>query len=253
MSNDMKKQVKETRKGITLVELVVAMALTALFAAACVMLILPVSKIYTRALDENRAQIVADSVVEALRTECLKAIITGTGDAWIANPDDYDGTVMTDVDLKPAGSVLVFRRNSKYCETIAANYVLGDTLSAAVFEKDMSEASFKDEDGDANGTVSRSIYSIDEADARSGLVHYGYYESNAVEISGDQYIYPFDYFDFTNPFTQATYMGYTVELRFHDLKYTSEDIPRPAYVTCDVTVLDTKGSVYTRSAVLCFQ
>ena len=65
MRNAMRKSLIRTKKGITLVELVAAMALTALFAAACVMLILPVSKIYTNALDQNRVQLVTDTVVDS--------------------------------------------------------------------------------------------------------------------------------------------------------------------------------------------
>jgi hypothetical protein len=251
----MRRVVERTRRGITLVELVVAMALTAIFAMACVMLILPVSKIYTHTLDQNRVQIVADSVVDSLRTECSKAIITDTGDVWIANIDNYSGLTMESAQPSSSGgNVLVFRRNKTYCETISADYEIGDTLFNAILAKDQADAEFKETDGDAERITSRSIYNMDSLDKESGLVHFGYYESKSYEITlngtGYSYIYPAEYYDFTNPFTRTVYLGCTVELNFHDIKFDKSN--KPVYVVCDVTVTDSTGAVYTRSAALCF-
>ena len=127
-----------SKKGITLVELIAAMALTMFFAVACIMLIVPVSMIYTHTLHENRAQLVADSVVDALRAECSKAIISSSGDVWIAEPGaTYDGKVFTPTAVKAnEGSVLVFRRNSNFCETIASNYTVSNDLYNAVRDRD---------------------------------------------------------------------------------------------------------------------
>ena len=131
---------RKTRKAITLVELIVAMALTAMFATACIALILPITKIYTETNKISRSQLVADAVVDALRAECSKTIVTDTGDVWLYNPADYDGKVLTDAQVDPSyekGTVLVLRRNSTYCETISANYVISDELVQKVREKDM--------------------------------------------------------------------------------------------------------------------
>jgi hypothetical protein len=241
------------KKGITLVELVVAMALTAFFAVACVMLIVPVSNIYTHLLNQNRVQMVADSVVNSLRTECSKAMVSNTGDVWIANLPDYDGSVMTtaqpSTDPK-GGPVLVFRRNRNYCETIASNYVIGDSLSNAILAKDEAKDSYKV----AGGITSRSIYDMDSSDKQSGYIHYGYYASKSTDIVNNGhnyiYIYPGEYYDFTNPFTSDTYLDCTVDLNFHNIGFDKNGVP--TFVICDVTVEDSNGNSYSRSVALCF-
>ena len=250
-----KSTVLKKKRGITLVELVVAMALTAFFAVACVMLILPVSKIYTHSLDQNRVQLVADSVVDSLRSECSKAIITDTGDVWIADIDDYGGQVMTSAQPSAGGGkVLVFRRNNKYCETIASNYEIGDTIINTILTDDQADADYKITEGNSARITSRSVYNMEDTDKEAGLVHFGYYLSRSYEISFNgssySYIYPADYYDFTNPFIRTTYLGCTVDLYFHDLTFDKNNMP--AYVICDVTVNDDAGAAYSRSVALCF-
>ncbi len=228
------------------------MALTALFAFACIALILPVTKIYTETNRISRSQLVADSVVDALRAECSKTIVTNTGDVWIYNPDSYDGKVLADTDVVPSsdsGSVLVLRRNNTYCETIAANYEISDELVQAVADKDEM---ISGADGSTGAVTSKSVYNISSADAASGYVHYGYFLSSAVDTKGYVFVYPGDYFDYTNPYTNDAYLGYTVSLNFHDIKHDSANGMKPVYVMCDVTVEDDSGAVCTRSVVLCF-
>ena len=48
---------KRSKKGMTLVEMIVAMALTSIFLASCVVLILPVERIYTEVDNSSRAQL----------------------------------------------------------------------------------------------------------------------------------------------------------------------------------------------------
>lgn len=240
---------RKTRKAITLVELIVAMALTAMFATACIALILPITKIYTETNKISRSQLVADTVVDALRAECSKAIITSTGDVWLYTPTEYDGKILTDAQVDPSsdnGTVLVLRRNSTYCETIASNYVISDELVQKVKEKDVFVSGA---DGTGNVT-SKSVYNISSEDAANGYIHYGYFMSGAVLTKGFTYIYPYDYYDYTSPYTKDSYMGYIVSLNFHDIKYDSN--LKPLYVLCDVTVESESEAVCTRSVVLCF-
>lgn len=249
-----KSSVLRTKKGITLVELIVAMALTAFFAVACVMLILPVSKIYTHTLDQNRVQLVADSVVDSLRAECSKAIITDTGDAWIANMDSYAGLTMESAQPSTSGgNVLVFRRNNNYCETLASSYAIEDTLISAILVQDQAEADYKITEGDAGRITSRSVYNMDASEKEAGLIHLGYFQSRSYDITVNgnhyAYIYPGEYFDFTNPVNRTAYLGYKVDLFFHELTFEND---KPAYVICDVTVKDDTGAVYSRSVALCF-
>lgn len=249
--NAMRKKYCSTKKGLTLVELVAAMVLTAMFAGACVMLILPVSKIYTNAVDQNRVQLVTDAVVESLRSECSKAIVSDYGDAWIANVDPYEGKVMESAQPSTeGGSVLIFRRNQNYCETIASDYVITNELYNAVYTNDDSEDIYKGSEGVSRGVTSRSIYDMADSDKASGLIHFGYYSCQTSDVSGYAYIYPGDYYDFTNPFTNNTYLGCTVELFFHNMEFF--DNGKPASVCCKVTVTDEKGFSYSRDVALCF-
>ena len=253
---------KHDKKGITLVELVAAMALTAIFALACVMLIVPVTKIYRHTLAQSRAQLVADTVVDSLRAECSKAIITNTGDVWIANPDNYDGSIMTTADpSKEGGSVLIIRRNENYCETIAStlDYTIDDPngdIYKIILEKDMAENKYKEISDDPANIYSRSIYNMDPSDREAGIIHFGYYKNIPVEVTsftGQKYTYvcPQEYYDFTNPYSKSTYQDYKVRLNFHNIGFDSKGLP--IYVICDVNIIDESGSlVYTRSATICF-
>ena len=93
---------RKTKLAMTLVELVVAMALTALFATACIMLVLPVERIYTRTTDVSRAQILADTIVDSLRTECANTYIDGKGAVWIGSIGNQELTELLQLCLKAA-------------------------------------------------------------------------------------------------------------------------------------------------------
>ena len=89
-------------------------------------------------------------------------------------------------------------------------------------------------------------------DKEKDQVHFGYFYSNAETVKDLTYPYPFEYYDYTNPFTHVAYLDYKVELKFHDIGY-NETTLKPAYVICDVTILNSEDEpVYTRSAALCF-
>ena len=241
---------RRSKKALTLVELIVAMTLTALFAASCVMLIAPVMRIYKHANDMSRAQLVADSVVDEIRAECSKAIVSSKGDVWIMDLEGYNGMVMPASAVNPSpdsGNVLIFRRNKTYCETIASSYAIQGSLyneSTNEFEE-ASIAKIEDD------VTSRSIYDMSESDKGAGLVHFGYFLQNTTPEDGEgfSYVYPAEYYDFTNPFSHTSYLGYTVNLKYHDLTYNGD---HPEYVLCDVQVKDNTGVVYTRTAVLSF-
>ena len=73
-----------TKRALTLVELVVAMALTMLFASACIALMYPISRIYTHINEQARVQVIADNVVDALRAECARTYMSSPDDVWIS-------------------------------------------------------------------------------------------------------------------------------------------------------------------------
>ena len=256
---------KGSKRAVTLVELVVTMALTAMFAATCVMLIYPVTRIYTHTNELSRAQIVADMVIDSLRAECARTYITGTGDVWIGSRGDL---VLQTAETSASGPVLVIRKNRDYCETIAANYsITGDGIGSEnpvglygeVWSADESHST------NSNGVTSRAIYRLfptpvpisgesTRNDLSEGYVHFGYYECAA---GGASPVLPSKYYDFTNPFTGAAYRDFTVTLNFRWDEDVDEDEgpssdPTPTYVLCDVTVCMRDVPVYTRTVVLCF-
>lgn len=258
---------KRSKRAITLVELVVAMTLTSIFAATCVMLMVPIVKIYTHEKELSRAQLVADSVVDAVRAECAKTYITCTDDVWISS--SIDDAVYPSIDNRaPSGCVLVIRRNNDHCETIASHpeysitgpYTTSDSMAGLVYE---AEAQGLESDqrpqtgGDGTGVVSRAVYRLTNVqldpqlrDAAAGRVHFGYFVSDPNATGA---IVPTAYFDYTSPLSFATYGDYAVSLFFHDIELTTTG-SYPAYVLCDVKVFGETGTeIYSRdNVVLCF-
>ena len=241
---------KSSKRALTLVELVVALALTAIFAGACVMLIYPISRIYTHVNEISRAQILADSVVDSLRSECARTTITGSGDVWIASSGD---SVMTAHENLPSGDVLVIRRSNEYCETIFADSSIPASACSEIRTADLEYLN-------SGNATSRAVYRLFDmsgsspvalaSDTDAGYLHYGYY--NAVSDS-DGYVCPATYYDFTNPLPTSAYKNYTVALDFSEIVCSGT---YPAFVTCKVSILLTRGDVateiYSRTVVLCF-
>lgn len=245
------RRINRSKKAVTLVELVVAMALTAMFAASCVMLIAPVTKIYTHVNDLSRAQLVADTVVDVLRSECSKTAVTSAGDVWISNSSTQTVPMLPGDPPDPSGPVLVIRRNGEYCETIASNYEITSALYDEVRRNDENPHTEVTAD---SAYMSRSIYWLMNSAAGSDgkrntdahYVHFGYFTSGATAVGGTTYVVPQGYYDFTSPFSFAVYKDYTVDLNFHDLDAAG------GTVLCDVSVMDGAAVVYSRTAVLCF-
>jgi len=223
------------------------MALTALFATAVVMLMYPVERIYRHTNDLSRAQLVADTVVDALRHECADTYISGYGDVWIATEGDKTLTVASPVALPDGGPVLVIRKTAGYCETIASNYSITDSMLANVQNADANLQ---------NGDVtSRAIYGMfsatgDAANLNSNYVHFGYF--GCTSGGSDGYAIPTEYYDFTNPFPYTTYGEFNVRLNFQwDTGHTANSTP--TYILCDVNVYRGDTLIYTRDdVVLCF-
>jgi len=259
----------KSKKAITLVELVVAMALTLLFATACVILMFPVLRIYMHERELSRAQLVADSVVNSLRAECAKTYITGTDDVWISSNIQEAGYVFPNPSSKVlTGPVLIIRRNNEHCETIASDasynitgpYTQEGTLARSVFvaEAETLEADQQPLTGgeDGAGAVSRAVYRLTNLtldpqlrDASEGFVHFGYF---TIDSAATGPVVPTGYYDFASPLSFSAYKGYTVRLVFHDVTYTTlNSISYPTYVLCDVHVLTDSGDIaHTRANVV---
>ena len=115
---------RNSKKGITLVELIVALTLTSIFAVLCVMLINPVERTYRSTLKIARAQLLADTIVDSIRKECDDVKHDEKMSVWIGNlgsSDDADLLSSGPAIKGSSGHVLVFQRTSNYTEAIYSN------------------------------------------------------------------------------------------------------------------------------------
>lgn len=218
---------KRSKKALTLVELIVAMALTMIFMGACVMLVYPVEKIYTHTNDLSRAQLVADSVVNSLRAECSLSDIEDAGDLYIVQGSG------------PYGDALCFRRSKDYVEMIASNYLIPQSDINDLRTAEAGQATVE-------GVENKAVFRLNETDMQEGFVHFGYFALDAAAAVDSNASSSWAVYDYTNPFASGTYNGFQVRLDF------SYDQDVTDYVLCDVTVLKNGSVVYTRNTILCF-
>jgi len=202
------------------------------------------SRIYKHMNDLSRAQILSDTIIDEIRGECSSAYIVSEGDVWIASEG---ASGMTGVSSTTSGPVLVVRKNSDYCMTVAADYAITSDMCNTI--------KTSDEAAQTGAITSRAVYrmfsgSEASADTASGYVHFGYFENGAVTLGETAYIYPAGLYDFTSPFLSPTYGDFTVGLKFSGL--TNDSSGKPSYVLCEVTVNMAGSPVYTRQAVICF-
>lgn len=239
---------RKSKKATTLAELVISMALMAVFLLACTSLIYPITTIYSHMNKQGRAQLVADTVVDSLRAECARTYISSTNDVWISQGsgdaimDSFPGNFGT-------GSVLVIRKSYEYCETLSSNYAITGDLCNSIYNAENTE----DVSPQTDSLTSRAIYNMfdpvpassGETASKIGYLHYGFFKSGADLTNG---AFPSELYDFTDPFLAPTYGEFTVDFVFHDIKLDSADIP--VYVLVDVKVYDGTENVYTRSNVV---
>ena len=241
------KRTGKSKRGLTLVELVVAMALTMIFMASCIMLVYPVEKIYTHTNDLSRAQLIADAVVDSMRAECSNANISQTGDVYVMS-NKGDGPANSTANAS-CGNVLFIRRNNTYFESIAANYTITDTHYGLVENADIYDGDNYNASGDIRTRAIYRLYSSGAAELNAGYVHFGYFRLGEGATAGNPTSWTA--YDFTNPFTNGAYGRFTVSLEFSD-PVCDVTTGCPEYVECDVTVLNNGDAVYTRHVVLCF-
>ena len=237
---------KRSKKGLTLVEMIVAMTLTSIFLASCVALILPIEKIYTQVDNDSRAQLLADTVVNSLRAECAGACITSPSDVRVVT-SGASGTI-TDACNTSYGNTLIVRKSNSYFATISSNYNLTQVHKDTVLTNDPSP--------EMNSTTSRSVYRMTfvadpprSDSAHYGHIHYGYLNLGATSSESDPSTWiPYD---FTNPLVSGVYGDFLVAVEFGSVVNGTDGLP--AYVNCTVRIMDKdNNTVYTRQTVLCF-
>ena len=273
---------KAKNSGYTLVELLVAMTLTAIFATAVVALLPSATRIYMQIQDMSRAQVVADMVVDALREECSDTYIEDFASARIVNAtatDAGDATLLATLQnintpSASSGNVLVIRKSDGYCEMIYSCIAISGSNYDYIYNADQARVFVE------NGVSSRAVYRFFPTgqahplpEASQGYVHYGYYQAgkSAKTIGADTVscIFPAIRYDYTNPFTNDAYNGYTVELLFSDMDYAGAEydpdsdayllLQRPASVNvtvnvykCDFAGQASADPIYSRTALLAF-
>lgn len=276
-------------KGFTLVELVVAMALTAILASAVTALMFPVVSIFMDMQKMSRAQLVADTVTDTLRKECAAAYVNSVGDVRVVNlPDPLDATIgdddlitslsqnneemLADIQKNEGGNALVFRINMGYAKAIYWN----TGISVKNYE------SLLEEGFQPSPVTSKAVYRLfpngttnmeqDKMplETKPGYLHCAYYAttsekalSNGKEVDLFRYKEPYDY---TNPFSTGVYNGFTIKVTYSPLTYETVVNPansvadrRPVYVVANIEIHEKNHGdesadtlVYRRRAVICF-
>ena len=251
---------RHSKRGTTLVELVVAMALMSIFAVVCVALINPIERIYTQTSKMASAQLLADTVIDAIRNECDDVDNNDINSVWIAdvtvadeNTDDsqlFNGPA----GLKTtSGPVLVIKRNNGYCEAVYECLSISETNQNNVH----SLASENGVDPDTTAFAVDKILEGAAEGAAQGIVHFGYYKAT----DNGTGVYPLKAYDYTNPMMASSYNGYYVKLRFKDLTTRTVNGEKiPSFVQCVVEVYegeysddpDSSSMIYSRTAPISF-
>lgn len=264
MRNVTAKKIRRSKKGTTLVELIVSLTLTAMFAVICVALINPIERVYQRTEKIARAQLLADTIVDSIRKECDGIKNNDVNSVWIAD-GSFDAASASDQILFDSscdkriapdkeGTVLVLKKNNSYCEMIFA--------SLPITEANKSAANANTLDDTYSGHAVDELFSGDVAkNTGRGVVHFGYYGA------GDKGngVYPLKAYDYTNPVVSSTYGDYYVKLYFKNLITRTDPVGEgtatfPSYLECEVRVYEGEykagktdsGLVYTRTAAISF-
>ena len=250
MRKDSLKMYIRTKKGVTLVELVVSMTLVALFAVVCVSLINPIERIYQHTVKLSHAQLIADTVVDSIRKECDDVDNSEESSVWIAEKSGDDASsLINKVNPEDSGSILIMRKNGNYCEAIFSCY--------EITEDNLHDVSDTKMTGSTYGHAASSLLADSNSHNRnSGYVHFGYYQAK----DNNNGVTPYKAYDYTNPLTASTYEGYTVSLSFKGIGYKTDanGVKHPTYVELAVSVYDgdykdgESKRIYTRSTVISF-
>ena len=262
---------RNSKRGTTLVELIVSLTLTAMFAVICVMLINPIERTYQRTEKTARAQLLADTIVDSVRKECDGIKNDDVNSVWIAN-GSFDAATASDqllfdpecgkrissgLESANKGTVLVIKKNNSYCEMIFASLPITSANKTAANSNQLDDT--------YSGHAVDELFNGSAEDVAKntgrGVVHFGYYGA------GDKGngVYPLKAYDYTNPVVASTYGDYHVKLSFQKLVARTEEIDGeihkfPSYVEMEVKVYEgdykagenASNLVYTRKAAISF-
>lgn len=258
MKNGIANPMRRSKRGTTLVELIVALSLTAIFAVVCVALINPIERTYKQMERISRAELLADTIVDSIRKECDEAKNDDINSVWIADGNINDDSSLFDEDCalkKTEGHILVFKKNNSYCEAIFSEL--------KITEQNKTDANNNTLEGTLSGHAVDELFEGSKENTEKGIVHFGYYQA------GDKGngIYPLKSYDYTNPVLASTYGDFYVKIYFknlvtRDVMIDSVKHTIPSFVECEVRVYEgdyissdteaAKNIIYTRTAALSF-
>ncbi len=270
---------RSNHHGYTLVELVVSMALTAILATAVASIMFPIVSIFMDMQKLSRAQMVADTVTDALRKECAASYVMDEGDVKVLHVDDPSGVLNGDGNLMKVlcgeedghfniteqnkGNTLVFRINGGYAKALYWNMGISPQNYTDLLEENLktgivtSKAVYRLFSKGVSGLTEENM----PMETKQGYVHCAYYRIDTEKGT----LYPVEAYDYTNLFPVSAYSGFTVSVEYSPLNYETITDPvtsltkrRPVYVVATVGVYEgdfhkqDSTLVYTRNAVLCF-
>ena len=258
MKKGIRNPMRLSKRGTTLVELIVAMTLTAIFAVICVALINPIEITYKRTEKLARAELLADTIVDGIRKECDNAKNDDINSVWIADGNINNDSALFDENCelrKNEGHILVLKKNNSYCEAVFSEL--------KITEQNKTDANNNSLEGTLSGHAVDELFQGDKENTEKGIVHFGYYQA------GDKGngVYPLKSYDYTNPVLASTYGDFYVKIYFKELVTRDVDIDSvthtiPSFVVCEVRVYEgeyinsdseaEKNLIYTRTAALCF-
>lgn len=258
MKNSIRNPMRLSKRGTTLVELIVSLSLTAIFAVVCVALINPIERIYKQTERISRAQLLADTIVDSIRKECDDARNDDIYSVWIADGDINNDSGLFDENCtlkKDEGHILVFKKNNSYCEAIFSEL--------KITEQNKTDANNNELEGTLSGHAVDELFKGNKENTEKGIVHFGYYQAGI----SDKGVYPLKSYDYTNPVLASTYGDFYVKIYFKNLVTRDETIDSetrkiPSFVECEVRIYEgdyiesdaeaSKNLIYTRTAALCF-
>ncbi len=245
-----------SRRGATLVELTVCLALLGLFSVAAVALVRPFAEQFTRLQRLSRAQMIADTIVEELRADLLYAEGTLRLADAAADGGDPAGVFGPSGSQQAEGYGQGTTGSAVECMTSGNFYLL---LDAGAVPETVVLREYEQPDG----TLAQERITWPARSA--GTLHKRYYSAaSAAENAGQAYTYTYRQsgeggpyytaYGYADAYADAFYMGDAVALQFtvQGFETDAQGRVRVTSLAAEVSVrrADSGQLLYTRRAVL---
>ena len=241
------------KKGTTLVELMVCLALLALFGTAAVTLVKPCAEAYIEVQQLTRAQNLADALTETIRGELADAdgTISIVNAATESDADSANNIFIEDARLTE-GTALRFTVESSYTEILDAGYV--PKLTATTLNADNTTSTKVLYDPADNTTSTKVLYDpADDTFAElNRYLHMRFYKQTDGKDGKKK---EYTTYAYTTAYPNKDYMGLVVSnLEFYARGWKEEKETGKICLTSlsmQLTVAKPDGTpVYTQTAVI---